>query len=85
MITKIYAQNPSERELSRVVSVLEHDGVVIYPTDGVYAFGCSLRSPKRSNACAAYGARSRTNWPSSSRAWPRWPSTAGSTMPRSGR
>ena len=46
MITKIYAQNPSERELSRVVSVLEHDGVVIYPTDGVYAFGCSLRSPK---------------------------------------
>lgn len=46
MITKIYAQNPSERELSRVVSVLEHDGVVIYPTDGVYAFGCSLRSLK---------------------------------------
>lgn len=46
MITKIYAQNTSERELSRVVSVLEHDGVVIYPTDGVYAFGCSLRSPK---------------------------------------
>ena len=46
MITKIYAQNPSERELSCVVSVLEHDGVVIYPTDGVYAFGCSLRSPK---------------------------------------
>ena len=46
MITKIYAQNPSERELARVVAVLEHDGVIIYPTDSVYAFGCSLRSPK---------------------------------------
>lgn len=46
MITKIYAQNPSERELARVVAVLERDGVIIYPTDSVYAFGCSLRSPR---------------------------------------
>lgn len=46
MLTKIYEQNPSEREIRRVVEVLERDGVVIYPTDSVYAFGCSLRSAK---------------------------------------
>ena len=47
MLTKIYEQNPSEKELQRVVDVLERDGVVIYPTDSVYAFGCSIRSPWR--------------------------------------
>ena len=46
MLVKIYGQNPSERELTRVVEALEHDGIVIYPTDSVYAFGCSLRSAK---------------------------------------
>ena len=46
MLTKIYEQNPSEKELKRVVEALEHDGIVIYPTDSVYAFGCSLHSAK---------------------------------------
>ena len=46
MLVKIYGDNPSERELKRVVEALERDGIVIYPTDSVYAFGCSLRSAK---------------------------------------
>ncbi len=46
MLVKIYGQNPSEKELKRVVEALERDGVVIYPTDSVYAFGCSLRSAR---------------------------------------
>lgn len=46
MLTKIYPQNPSEKELRKVVAALEDDGIIIYPTDGVYAFGCSLRSSK---------------------------------------
>jgi tRNA threonylcarbamoyl adenosine modification protein (Sua5/YciO/YrdC/YwlC family) len=45
-LVKIYPQNPSEREIEKVVKILENDGVVIYPTDGVYAFGCCLRSAK---------------------------------------
>ncbi len=45
-MVKIYAENPSEREIERVVKVLENDGVVIYPTDGVYAFGALLHSAK---------------------------------------
>lgn len=46
MLIRIYEQNPSEKELRRVVDVLQRDGIVIYPTDSVYAFGCSVRSPK---------------------------------------
>lgn len=46
MLVRIYEKNPSPRELDRVAEVLERGGVVIYPTDSVYAFGCSLRSPK---------------------------------------
>lgn len=46
MLTKIYADRPSERELAKVTAILERDGIVIYPTDSVYAFGCSIRSPR---------------------------------------
>ena len=46
MLVKIFPVNPSGGGLSRVVDVLEHDGVIIYPTDSIYAFGCSLHSPK---------------------------------------
>lgn len=44
MIIKIYPQNPSEKAVDKVVEVLQGDGVIVYPTDGVYAFGCSLHS-----------------------------------------
>lgn len=40
MIVKIYPENPNQREIDRVVSVLKDGGLVIYPTDTVYAIGC---------------------------------------------
>lgn len=46
MLLKIYRENPNERQIERVVSVLRDGGLIIYPTDGVYAYGCSLHSPK---------------------------------------
>lgn len=46
MLVRIYPDNPSAKEIDRVAEVLRNDGVIIYPTDGVYAFGCSLSSPK---------------------------------------
>ncbi len=46
MIVKLYPQNPNERVVAQVADVLRHDGVIVYPTDGVYAFGCSLHSTK---------------------------------------
>ena len=46
MIVKIYPENPNEKQIARVVEALVNDGVIIYPTDSVYAFGCSLRSAR---------------------------------------
>lgn len=46
MLLKLYDKNPSEKRLDEVVRLLERGGVVIYPTDSVYAFGCSLHAPK---------------------------------------
>ncbi|MDL2320154.1 threonylcarbamoyl-AMP synthase [Alistipes sp. OttesenSCG-928-B03] len=46
MVIKIYPQNPNEKSIAQVVDVLRNDGVIIYPTDGVYAYGCSVQSPK---------------------------------------
>lgn len=33
MLVKIYTENPSEKEIDRVVNLLERDGVVICPTE----------------------------------------------------
>ncbi len=46
MLVKLYGENPSERELQRIVGALEHDELIVYPTDSVYAVGCSLRAPR---------------------------------------
>ncbi|MFI3265004.1 MAG: L-threonylcarbamoyladenylate synthase [Rikenellaceae bacterium] len=46
MIVKLYSKNTSERDLTRVCETLEGGGVVVYPTDSVYAFGASIQSPK---------------------------------------
>lgn len=46
MMVKLYAENPNPRDVARVVETLRHDGVVICPTDGVYAFVCALSSQK---------------------------------------
>lgn len=43
---KIYPQNPSEKEIARVVKVLKDGGLVIYPTDTVYGLGCDITNTK---------------------------------------
>jgi tRNA threonylcarbamoyl adenosine modification protein (Sua5/YciO/YrdC/YwlC family) len=43
---KIYPENPNERHIQRVVSVLKNGGVIIFPTDTVYSFGCDLNNAK---------------------------------------
>ncbi len=40
MLIKIYPENPNPREIDRVVNLLKEGGLVIYPTDTVYAIGC---------------------------------------------
>jgi tRNA threonylcarbamoyl adenosine modification protein (Sua5/YciO/YrdC/YwlC family) len=40
MFVKIYPENPNQREIDKVVDILREGGLVIYPTDTVYAMGC---------------------------------------------
>ena len=42
MIIKIYTENPNPRETRRVVETLQQGGIVVAPTDTLYAFVCSI-------------------------------------------
>jgi tRNA threonylcarbamoyl adenosine modification protein (Sua5/YciO/YrdC/YwlC family) len=42
----IHPKNPEPRKIARVVEVLQDDGIIIYPTDTVYATGCDLFNRK---------------------------------------
>ncbi len=46
MIIKLYPENINERQLDQAIACLKKDGVIVYPTDTVYAFGCDMNSPK---------------------------------------
>jgi tRNA threonylcarbamoyl adenosine modification protein (Sua5/YciO/YrdC/YwlC family) len=46
MFFKIYPKNPSEKLITQAVEVLKNGGVVIYPTDTIYAFGCDIFQPR---------------------------------------
>ncbi len=37
---KLYGNNPNSRILSDIAEVIKNGGIVIYPTDSVYAIGC---------------------------------------------
>ncbi|HRF40656.1 MAG TPA: L-threonylcarbamoyladenylate synthase [Saprospiraceae bacterium] len=44
MILTIHPQNPDQRKIAQVAEMLRKHGVVIYPTDTVYAIGCDMMS-----------------------------------------
>lgn len=44
MLIRMYPENPNQRHIRQVIDVLEGGGVVIYPTDSVYAIGCDINS-----------------------------------------
>jgi tRNA threonylcarbamoyl adenosine modification protein (Sua5/YciO/YrdC/YwlC family) len=46
MLLRIYPENPSADRIRKVVDVLEGGGIIIYPTDTVYAIGCDIRANK---------------------------------------
>lgn len=41
-IFRIHPDNPQKRLINQAVSVLREGGVIVYPTDAAYAFGCAL-------------------------------------------
>lgn len=45
-ILKIYPENPQENLISEVVKTLRNGGIIIYPSDTVYALGCDINNIK---------------------------------------
>ena len=46
MLLEINPYNIDQRKINTVVDTLKNDGTIIFPTDSVYAIGCSLDSPR---------------------------------------
>jgi tRNA threonylcarbamoyl adenosine modification protein (Sua5/YciO/YrdC/YwlC family) len=46
MLIRIYPENPNPDYVRRVTFVLEQGGIIIYPTDTIYAMGCDIRASK---------------------------------------
>jgi len=39
---KLYEDNPNPKEIKRIVKIIRDGGLVIYPSDTVYALGCDI-------------------------------------------
>jgi tRNA threonylcarbamoyl adenosine modification protein (Sua5/YciO/YrdC/YwlC family) len=46
MLIRIYNENPNPKHIRQVVDLLEAGGIIIYPTDTVYAMGCDILATK---------------------------------------
>ncbi len=46
MLFKIYEKNTAYKDILKVVKIIEDGGVVVIPTDSVYAIACDIRKPK---------------------------------------
>lgn len=53
MYIKLFEDNPNEKDILTVVEVLRQGGVIIYPTDTVYAIGCDIYNVKAVQRVAA--------------------------------
>ncbi|MEC5395596.1 L-threonylcarbamoyladenylate synthase [Bergeyella sp. RCAD1439] len=45
-LLKIYPENPQEALIEEIVKVLKNGGLIIYPSDTVYALGCDINNLK---------------------------------------
>ena len=46
MYIKIFEDNPNSRDILKIVELLKNGGVMIYPTDTIYAIGCDINQVK---------------------------------------
>jgi tRNA threonylcarbamoyl adenosine modification protein (Sua5/YciO/YrdC/YwlC family) len=46
MLLRIYPENPDPKRIRKVVDMLESGGIIIYPTDTVYAMGCDINATR---------------------------------------
>lgn len=42
MLIRLYNENPNSKHIRQIVDLLENGGIIIYPTDTVYAMGCDI-------------------------------------------
>jgi len=40
MILQLFEQNPNQKNIDKTIEILREGGIIIYPTDTVYAMGC---------------------------------------------
>jgi len=46
MLIRLYPENPNLKHIRQIVDILEVGGIIIYPTDTVYAMGCDIKANK---------------------------------------
>jgi len=46
MVFIVHPDNPDQRKINLIVDILNKGGIIIYPTDTVYALGCALTHKK---------------------------------------
>jgi tRNA threonylcarbamoyl adenosine modification protein (Sua5/YciO/YrdC/YwlC family) len=56
MLIRIHPENPQDRLIRQVVSILKSGGIIIYPTDTIYGLGCDIYQHKAvEKICAIKG------------------------------
>src|SRR5437870_10851194 len=46
LLLQLHPDNPNPRNLKTIVDCLSGGGVIVYPTDTIYGFGCDIFQPK---------------------------------------
>jgi len=54
MLVEINSNNIDDRLIQQAVKILQKGGLIIFPTDTVYAIGCDLNNKKAMNKLAAF-------------------------------
>jgi tRNA threonylcarbamoyl adenosine modification protein (Sua5/YciO/YrdC/YwlC family) len=54
MLIRIYNENPNQKHIRKIADLLEQGGIIIYPTDTVYAMGCDIRATKTIEKIAGF-------------------------------
>ncbi len=54
MFIRIYQENPNPTHIRQVAEILDNGGILIYPTDTVYAMGCDINATRSIEKIATF-------------------------------
>ncbi len=54
MLLKLYNENPNHKHIRRIAELLDQGGIIIYPTDTVYAMGCDIKAIRSIEKIASF-------------------------------